>query len=549
MPHAYPASVSASRHVLLATLALAATASSALAQLRVCTWNVTNYSTSSTDRTAAFQTAFYGVVPTGLALAGKSMSPDVVIGQEFLSQAGVTQFKNLLNAAPGSPGDWAAAPFLDGPDSDSAFFYRTSKVQYIGTTTIALGSSDTNNQPRDTRRYDFRPVGYAAPQSVMAAYSVHLKAQGGTNDDGRRLLECQRIRSNASGANTNGAGSALPAGYSFIMAGDTNITSSSSTEYQALVGSQTDNTGRFFDPINTPGNWNNNAAFHFVHTQEPSTQMDDRHDQMLVSASLKDGAGLDYIGNTAIPYSTSTWNDPNHSYRCWGNDGGSFDLPIRTTANTMVGQAIAEALITTVDSGGHLPVFADFRVPAVFSASSQSLDLGTVDQNDAASTTLTITNAGDVNKWTVAGISNLRYTMTVTGPFALTGAGAQQTEAPGGGGNVHTVTMNTSTTGHKAGSVTITTDAPDTPSYTITLSGDVQTPPPPPCAADLGHQGGLPGGDGQLDNNDFIAFISAFFAADPVADLGHQGGLPGADGQFDNNDFIAFISAFFAGGP
>ncbi|MFT3683648.1 MAG: GC-type dockerin domain-anchored protein [Phycisphaerales bacterium] len=71
--------------------------------------------------------------------------------------------------------------------------------------------------------------------------------------------------------------------------------------------------------------------------------------------------------------------------------------------------------------------------------------------------------------------------------------------------------------------------------------------PAPACPADLGIQGGSPGQDSHLDNNDFIAFISLFFAADARADVGQQGGLPGHDGQFDNNDFIAFISHFFAG--
>ncbi|MFT3686543.1 MAG: GC-type dockerin domain-anchored protein [Phycisphaerales bacterium] len=64
--------------------------------------------------------------------------------------------------------------------------------------------------------------------------------------------------------------------------------------------------------------------------------------------------------------------------------------------------------------------------------------------------------------------------------------------------------------------------------------------------ADIGVQGGTPGQDNALDNNDFIAFINFFFAADGRADFGMQGGQPGADGMFDNNDFIAFINAFFA---
>ena len=63
--------------------------------------------------------------------------------------------------------------------------------------------------------------------------------------------------------------------------------------------------------------------------------------------------------------------------------------------------------------------------------------------------------------------------------------------------------------------------------------------------ADLGRQGGLSGGDGQYDNNDFIVFIDKFFAGDPAADLGQQGGLLGPDGLYDNNDFILFINLFF----
>jgi hypothetical protein len=65
--------------------------------------------------------------------------------------------------------------------------------------------------------------------------------------------------------------------------------------------------------------------------------------------------------------------------------------------------------------------------------------------------------------------------------------------------------------------------------------------------ADLGAAGGVPGSDGALDNNDFIAFINYFFASDPHADKGVAGGLPGSDGLYNNNDFIAFISLFFSG--
>ncbi|MBY0308300.1 MAG: hypothetical protein K2Q09_06130 [Phycisphaerales bacterium] len=77
--------------------------------------------------------------------------------------------------------------------------------------------------------------------------------------------------------------------------------------------------------------------------------------------------------------------------------------------------------------------------------------------------------------------------------------------------------------------------------------GGVVTLTLPGCPADIGRAGGLPGSDGALDNNDFIAFIGAFFAGEPLADRGSAGGLPGSDGAFDNNDFIVFINQFFGG--
>jgi hypothetical protein len=67
------------------------------------------------------------------------------------------------------------------------------------------------------------------------------------------------------------------------------------------------------------------------------------------------------------------------------------------------------------------------------------------------------------------------------------------------------------------------------------------------CRADLGQEGGAPGGDGILDNNDFVVFIDYFFSQNPLGDFGSEGGSPVADGLFDNNDFVVFIDAFFQG--
>lgn len=65
--------------------------------------------------------------------------------------------------------------------------------------------------------------------------------------------------------------------------------------------------------------------------------------------------------------------------------------------------------------------------------------------------------------------------------------------------------------------------------------------------ADLASEGAAAGGDGILDNNDFVRFIQLFFDSDVQADIGAEGGAAGSDGAWDNNDFIVFIGLFFEG--
>lgn len=512
------------------TLLALATAGTASAQLRVATWNISNY---AGGRTTDIQNAVYA------NFEGRSLAPDVFLGQEFLSASSVVSFTSALNAAPGSPGDWAAAPFVDGPDTDSAFFYRTSRVTFLGHHIIAVGSSVSTNQPRHTMRYDFRPIGYTSAEASVGAYSVHMKAGSGSTDQARRLVESQRIRDNAEGVHTNGPGSGLPAGFRFLVGGDFNIQSSSQTAYQELVGSQANNSGRFVDPIATPGSWNNSGSYRIVHTQDPigAGGMDDRHDQILLSTSVIGGAGLKYQGNASIPYSTTTWNDPNHSYRSWGNDGTSFDFTMKVAGNTMVGPVIAQALINCANGAGHLPVVANLLLPAEIGADT-TIDFGSVNLNDPASSTLMVSNAGDVAKWNASGINTLNYSLAASSGF--TAPPGTFADTAGGGANAHSITMDTSTPGIKSGTITIASDAPDTPALIVTLIGEVIDDA---CAADFNE-------DGEFDVTDFLEFFDAFGQCDqlpgPCAPNGFDADVNG-DTIVDVGDFLDFLDAFGMG--
>ncbi len=490
------------RHGTAVSVVLACTAC-ASAQLRVATWNISQY--DGATRTVDIQRAVYGT------FNGIRMAPDVICVQEVTTASALSTLRNALNTAPGypnppadpgSPGDWQIATFVDGPDTESVLLYRTSKVVLVrDTTIIAVGvSGDTSEQPRHTYRWDVRPFGYgAAPASTIGVYGVHLKSGSASEDNARRLLETTRIRNNAQGVHTNGAGTGLPAGYQFLVLGDFNVQTSSQTGYQQLVMSMANNTGRFFDPIARPGSWNNSGTYAVLHTQDPigAGGMDDRHDQILISGGLLDMVGMDYIGTLSSPQTPVAWNlslfaDPNHSYRAYGNDGTTFDGPMAIAGNQMVGAGIAQSLvnacISSLGAAGHLPVYLDLRVPAVANTTA-SLDFGTVVQGSpSVQRTLVVTNAGNVALWNATGIASLGYSMAY--PSGFSGPAGNQSEGAGGGSNSHTILMSTATLGARSGNITITTNDPERPTILVAVSGTVVAPNAPPVA-DAGPDQGL----------------------------------------------------------
>lgn len=315
--------------------------------LRIGAWNISNY--SGNDRGADIQNALFG------QFQGRSFSPDVLFTQETLSSTAANTLKGLLNSASGSTGDWdyVAGSFSGNQAADNAMFFRTSKVTAFSPTLVVGGSTTTN--PRDLYRYDFMINGNAATTEVLSVYNVHMKAGTSSEDQDRRQIEAQAIRSDSD---------SLGANHQIMVLGDFNIQSSAQTAYQMLIGA---GAGQFFDPIGSAGDWNNNNAYRFLHTQDPSGAggMDDRHDQILMGGGLGDGIGTDYVGAFGTAYSTTTWDDANHSYRVWGNDGTSFNSTLTTTGNTMVGADIAQSLINSAANGGHLPVYADLQYEAV----------------------------------------------------------------------------------------------------------------------------------------------------------------------------------------
>lgn len=322
--------------------------------LRIATWNISDFDGDLSAQNSAVQTAIFG------EFQGRSFRPDVLFAQEIQSASAANTLVNLLNSASGSTGDWASNfGSLTGTSvtSDTAMFYRTGRVGSVSNTLVAAAAGTSGN-PRDLYRFDFSINGNAAANEIFSVYNSHMKSGTSTDDQNRRNVEANAIRNNANGLSPNNQ---------IVALGDFNMQTSSQSAWGTLTGAGSNARGRFFDPINSAGNWNDNANFRFVHTQDPSgAGMDDRLDFILMGGALGDGIGTEYSGVWQQAYSTSTWNDLNHSYRAWGNDGTSFNAGLTIGGNSMVGSTIAQSLVDVAGpNGGHLPVFADIRYDAV----------------------------------------------------------------------------------------------------------------------------------------------------------------------------------------
>ena len=220
--------------------------------------------------------------------------------------------------------------------------YNTQTIELIDETAFGVLGSTAN--ARQTLRYWLRPFEY---DTDLFIYNSHYKASTGGSNEARRNAEATAIRNDADSlGNPN-----------ILYVGDFNIRTSSEPMYQTLLG---DGNGQAFDPIDSPGDWNNANQFQAIHTQSPSDGtvsgltgggVDDRFDFQLMSGELFDGVGLDYLDG---------------SYRVFGNNGThGLNNAINSTSNTAQPMQVLDALATVSD---HLPVVVDLEFVSGFAA-------------------------------------------------------------------------------------------------------------------------------------------------------------------------------------
>jgi endonuclease/exonuclease/phosphatase family metal-dependent hydrolase len=273
------------------------------------------------------------------------INADIVVTVEMMSQSAAVGLQNrVLNA---NSVQYSMAQYFDGPDTDPALYFKSSKFQFISAQVIPTAL-------RNVVAYTLR---YIPSGDTLRVLAVHLKASLG--EEALRAAEVDSIRKYT---NT------LRAGSNFIICGDFNIYTANEAAYQKLLAVTSGNEGHFFDPLNLPGTWNQ-SGYALYHTQSTRLNifgngstggMDDRFDMVLYSKALKDSSGLSYLSG---------------SFKAYGNDGNHYNASINSPANTVVSQSIADALYNASD---HLPVYADFKLntpPTASILDAQALQL------------------------------------------------------------------------------------------------------------------------------------------------------------------------------
>lgn len=501
----------------VSTLALAASSALAADGIRVVTWNITYY-----DGTRAEQigTVCYG------EWEGKRLDPDIICLQEMTGRVPTIRFVEAMNAAPGSPGDWAAAPIYVDPRGGlhTALVYRTTKLEFVEAELVSAGAGPPQ-QPRNVVRFDMRAIGYDEDASLLSFFPLHYKAGYTESDLARKLVESQIVREHIE---------SLPENRHVILGADLNIRHSTDPAYEEING-VIPNTGVLWDPISTPGTWNNNAAFRNIHTQDPTGGggMDDRLDQILLSPSLLDGSGFEYDGSFPTPWNLATTEDPNHSHRAWGNDGTTFNQRLRIAGNAMVGPDIAQAIADLADPDGHIPVYLDLDVPPRIRVIGDEQSLGTIQQGDTRDILVRIGNDADTSRWGAGGVAPLAYSFDSTG--AITAPDGSFESSAGTQLSTHVLTLSTdgyAQPGHYTEHVLVACDDPAMPLAQVTVTFALTG-----CnAADLASPIGV------LDFFDVSTFLTLYTSEDSLADTNQ-------DGQFNFFDVSRFLQLHIDGCP
>jgi len=431
--------------------------SPAWGQIRVVTWNVAEFRGEAGD--IQFVLELLDVDNH----ASPATDVAILVCQE-VDQFSYDQLLTLLGP------DWSSATYTNDNEDNyggaQACFYRATLVEELPT-----GHDDLyTGAGRRADRWQFKLAGYADPVVSFYVYSMHLKAGNSSSSEVERETGALRILEDVA---------KLPSGTPAIIAGDMNFYDNQELGYVAFLDAG------LIDPLGT-GSWSGTSNSD-KHTQSPrkvaagglaSGGMDDRFDFQLLTGGMNTSGGLGVISS---------------SYRAVGNDGNHYDEAINDGLNTYLSnQSTSTSLANALhEASDHLPVLADYRLPAVLDASLDSCDLGVVIEGWSADCVLDIANGAAAGH--AGGAATLSWSVDGTG--ILDGTNADGTLAAGESDAI-AVEIDTTVIGAFADSLLVTAEGPYTQhsDQDLLLEGQVLRHANPSFAFDA-------------DNNFYVYFV------------------------------------------
>jgi len=297
--------------------------------------NNTDYCTQSNnninDKDAYIRTIIDYVKPDMFCVNEISKSPAIHqrLLDNSLNVAGVTYYRK--------------ADFIKVADSYlvNMLYYNSEKLQ-LHSHTIAQSYIRDIDVYKLFYRSDDLPDGDTA---FIICIVAHFKAGNTNNNRDKRTVMANNAMDYIADYEIDG---------NLLFMGDFNVYTSSETAYQLLLDYVVPEVN-FFDPIDTPGSWNNNSSYSNVHTQSTHSDqngcasyggMDDRFDFILISNNIKQGLkDVEYIDD---------------SYITIGQDGLHYNQSVNDPpANLSAPSDVINALYGNSD---HLPVSIKLKI-------------------------------------------------------------------------------------------------------------------------------------------------------------------------------------------
>jgi endonuclease/exonuclease/phosphatase family metal-dependent hydrolase len=226
-----------------------------------------------------------------------------------------------------------------------SYGYTVNQVFYNSNLFTLESNSAVETDVRDIDIFRFTYNNSNNPEPIeLSCIAAHLKAGNSGSDEQERAEETTALMNYLNNTSAEG---------NYIFSGDFNFYTAAEQGYTNLLVHPNQDI-RFYDPIDSPGEWNNNPAFADIHTQSthtngdcPSTGgMDDRFDFILVSDEIKEGTDkISFIED---------------SYWAVGQDGLHFNKSLYDSPQIdTVPSYVLSALYGMSD---HLPVILDLVI-------------------------------------------------------------------------------------------------------------------------------------------------------------------------------------------